>query len=193
MREVVFLYGVSGSGKSTQSKLLHSYLSKTYNKKVHSISTGKILREIFSADKNTALSHYVNKEISSGNLLITPPVISAILYYLKQYVYKGDLLVFDGAGRREEEIQLLKPLFEFCEYGSPAIITIDVSEEDVLQRLTQRGRSDDNVIGIKKRIAWYKKEVQEALRIWDGGGAHTAVVNGAGTPDEIHARILEHI
>jgi adenylate kinase len=60
-------------------------------------------------------------------------------------------------------------------------------DEVLLERMLARGRADDTVEAISRRLAIYHRETTPLIDYYDDRVVH---VDGVGTVDEVHERIL---
>ena len=150
----LILFGPPGSGKGTQS----DNLVEKYGL-VH-LSTGNLLREEIS--KKTPLGIEAKNFIDKGQLVPDEVVIGMVdSYFEKNKEAKGFL--FDGFPRTVAQAVALDKLLELKKTEIAAVLALEVGEEELVQRLLNRGktsgRSDDtNEEVIRKRFAVYKNE-----------------------------------
>ncbi len=143
----IIMIGGPGSGKSTYSK----YISKHFN--IPHIYTGDMMRELQKTNPEVA------KIMDSGNLVPIKYVMKALQDRLdKPDTEKGYIL--DGFPRNSEQLSIMKK--ENINYDY--VVFLDVSEKEVIKRLSARGRKDDKPEIIKNRIGVYEKETGPVLR-----------------------------
>ena len=68
------------------------------------------------------------------------------------------------------------------------VVHIKVDNEEIVQRLMARGRSDDNEETIRNRLKVYQEQTQPLVKFYEDKGLLTAVA-GVGEIDDIYARI----
>lgn len=146
----LILFGPPGSGKGTQSQ----NIVDTY--KLQHISTGDLLRE--EVGKQSPLGVEAQKYMDQGLLVPDEVVIGMISSKIdEQPDARG--FIFDGFPRTTEQAEALDKLLEFKNTSITVVISLEVPEEDLVQRLVLRGktsgRSDDNEEVITKRIKEY--------------------------------------
>ena len=81
---------------------------------------------------------------------------------VKQRLEKPDAqkrYIFDGFPRSVEQAEMMEE--QGIEYDY--VVNLVVSEEEIIKRLTARGREDDKPDIIKKRLATYEKETRPLL------------------------------
>jgi len=146
----IIMIGGPGSGKSTYSK----YITKHFN--IPHIYTGDMMRDL--AKKDTPDGKRVKELLAKGEFAPTPVVIDAVKERMKKPdAQKG--YVFDGFPRNIEQAKAMEE--KGIEYDY--VIYLDVSEEEVVKRLTARGRADDKPDIIKKRLKVFHRETAPLL------------------------------
>ena len=149
----IIMIGGPGSGKSTYSELLKKELGIAH------IYTGDMMRAL--SKKNTPDGKKVRELLSKGEFAPTPIVIDAVKERMKQPdAMKG--YVFDGFPRNTEQAEAMEN--KGIEYDH--VINLVVSEEEVIKRLTSRGRADDKPEIIKNRIKVYHRETAPLLQYY---------------------------
>ena len=146
----IIMIGGPGSGKSTYSEIIKKELGIAH------IYTGDMMRAL--AKQDTPDGRKVKELLAKGEFAPTPIVIDAVKERMKQPdAQKG--YVFDGFPRNVEQAGAMEA--KGIEYDH--VINLVVSEEEVIKRLTARGREDDKPEIIKKRLAVYEKETRPLL------------------------------
>ena len=174
----IIMIGGPGSGKSTYSELITKKLS------IPHIYTGDMMRAL--AKQNTPDGKKVKDLLSQGKFAPLNIVINAV----KERLQKPDAqngYVFDGFPRNVEQAERMED--EGIEYDY--VVNLVVSEEEIIRRLTARGREDDKPEIIKKRLAVYEKETRPLLDYYKN-----EIVNikaEGGEPEEIADKIIEKI
>ena len=143
----IIMIGGPGSGKSTYSEFLNKHF------KIPHIYMGDMMRELQKTNPEVA------KIMDAGNLVPLRYVIKALKDRLeKPDTKKGYIL--DGFPRNMEQLNKMKE--ENINYDY--VVFLDVSEKEVIRRLSARGRKDDKPEIIKNRIGVYEKETGPVLR-----------------------------
>ena len=149
----IIMIGGPGSGKSTYSELMKKELGIAH------IYTGDMMRAL--SKKNTPDGKKVRELLAKGEFAPTPIVIDAVKERMKQPdAMKG--YVFDGFPRNTEQAEAMEN--KGIEYDH--VINLVVSEEEVIKRLTSRGRADDKPEIIKNRIKVYHRETAPLLQYY---------------------------
>ena len=146
----IIMIGGPGSGKSTYSELIKKEMGIAH------IYTGDMMRAL--AKENTPDGKKVKDLLSKGEFAPTPIVIDAV----KERLQKPDAesgYIFDGFPRSVEQAKMMEE--QDIEYDY--VINLVIPEEEIIKRLTARGREDDKPEIIKKRLATYEKETKPLL------------------------------
>ena len=193
MSTAYLFFGKSGSGKGTQAQLLKSHL-ESQGKKVIYIETGKLFRD-FAESHTGFIGEHIHSIIDGGNLM--PPFFPVYLWsqkLIEQYTGVEDIIT-DGVARRVEEAPMLDSAFNFLEIAKRFVITIDVSDQWVIDHMrAQGGRADDTPEGIQKRLSWFGKEVMPAIKHFENDENYQSVIiNGDQTIEQVAAEIQKKI
>jgi adenylate kinase len=174
----IIMIGGPGSGKSTYSKIITEKL------KIPHIYTGDMMRDL--AKQDTPEGKKVKDLISQGKFAPLEVVVKAV----KDRVSKPDAqngYVFDGFPRNVEQAERMKQ--EKINYDY--VINLEISEEEIIKRLTARGREDDKPETIKKRLEVYQKETEPLLNYFKDNIINIKAEGD--TPENIAKNILEKI
>lgn len=184
----LILFGPPGSGKGTQSeKLVEKYGL------VH-LSTGNLLREEIA--QRTPLGLEAKSFMDKGQLVPDEVVIGMVdSYFDKHPEAKGFL--FDGFPRTVAQAVALDKLLELKKTEIASVLALDVSEEELVKRLLNRGktsgRSDDtNEEVIRKRFAVYTNETTPVADHYRKNKKFQSI-KGEGSVDEIFSAIGDAI
>lgn len=176
----IILFGPPGSGKGTQSEKLTAKYGLKH------LSTGDLLRSEIS--NKTPLGIEAKKFIDTGLLVPDEVVIGMISSAFDTYPDAKGFL-FDGFPRTQAQAEALDKLVKFKNSEIAVMLSLEVSEEELVKRLLNRGltsgRTDDlNEEIIRARIAEYK--VKTAV-VADYYSQFNKVVSikGEGSIDEI--------
>ena len=69
------------------------------------------------------------------------------------------------------------------------LIILNISDEEVYNRLSRRGRADDTPTAIQARLKIYQEDVSQAIDLL-GESAQVHYVDGAGSIQDVYARVL---
>lgn len=184
----LILFGPPGSGKGTQSdKLVDKYGLKH-------LSTGNLLRQEI-ADK-TPLGLEAKSFIDKGQLVPDEVVIGMVDSFFDLHKDAKGFL-FDGFPRTAPQAVALDKLLDLKETGISAVLALEVSEEELIKRLLNRGktsgRSDDtDEAVIRKRFAVYNSETSAVAEHYKKSGKFQSV-KGEGSIDDIFASLCKAI
>lgn len=183
----IALFGPPGAGKGTQSAIVMKKYNLCY------MATGDILREEIA--KKSPLGIEAHKLISNGHLVPDEVIIQILEEKLKsENSYEGFL--FDGFPRTYIQAYILDGLLSKMHTSLTSLISLDVDNAEVTQRLLERGktsgRSDDNEEVIQKRLIEYEQKTLPVLNFYEEQGTH-APVNGFGSVEEVFSRIESKI
>ncbi|MCF8334818.1 MAG: adenylate kinase, partial [Bacteroidales bacterium] len=183
----IALFGPPGAGKGTQSKLLIEKYNLTY------IATGDILRQEIA--ENTPLGKQAKDIIAAGELVPDEVIVQIIEKKIKTNPDSKGIL-FDGFPRTLVQAYILEGLLMKMNTSLSCMISLEVPEEKLIQRLVDRGktseRSDDNMKVIKNRLNEYKTKTAPVGNFYDEKDK-LYKINGVGTIEEIHERITQAI
>jgi len=174
----IIMIGGPGAGKSTYSEIITKKLN------IPHIYTGDMMRKL--AKQDTPDGQKVKDLLSQGKFAPLGIVIDTV----KKRLEKPDAqngYVFDGFPRNVEQAKRMKE--ENIEYDY--VINLVVSEEEVIKRLTARGREDDKPEIIKKRLEVYNQQTKPLLDYFKD-----SIINikaEGGTPESIANNILDKI
>jgi len=180
----LILLGPPGSGKGTQSsKLVEKY-------KLSHISTGDILRSQVS--EKTKLGVAAKVYMDKGDLVPDEITIGMLKEIVEKHLEVPGF-IFDGFPRTESQAIALDKLMN--KYGSQisAMISLEVEDEILINRLLERGiesgRVDDsNRKIIENRIKEYYNKTEILKKFYKKTNCFFGV-NGVGEIDEITGRL----
>ena len=142
---IVFI-GPPGAGKGTQAVKVASHFWLKH------LSTGDALRAAREAKDPLGLK--AAEYLDSGRLAPDELILEIVAQCLQQEHDAAGYL-FDGFPRTRAQAEALDDLLERTSMPLTAAIEFVAPEDELLQRLSERGRADDNVDTIKKRLEEY--------------------------------------
>jgi adenylate kinase len=205
----LFILGRQGAGKGTQCQRLADRLG------IEHVSTGELFRAAVAS--GSRLGEKVQFYLDAGELVPDDVVLDVVVRRLA-LIDAGDRgFVLDGFPRTVSQADALVGILgtEVCDLA----IEIDVPTETALPRLVSRrvcrgcGRSftapnpsverwrceicdgvvarraDDTEVAIRRRLAVYDEETAPLL-VWLHSRGLLVSVDGTGTPDQVHARLV---
>ncbi len=184
----IILFGPPGSGKGTQSENLIQKFGLKH------VSTGELLRNEIA--KQSVLGIEAKQYIDKGQLVPDEVVIGMIADTVDSNSQcKGFL--FDGFPRTEAQAMALDKLLSGKGSSINALLALQVSEEELVKRLMNRGltsnRSDDGDRAIiKARIAEYENKTAVVENYYAKFGK-VKKVNGEGSVHDIFVALCNII
>jgi adenylate kinase len=180
----LILFGIQGSGKGTQGKILKERFNMAY------FETGGELRRL--SKENSVLGKKVKSIIEAGHLVPNEIVMEIVENFIKG-IKKNKNIIFDGIPRKKIQAQTLEKLLKKDKREFKAVI-LDLSEKEAMNRLLTRRicadcktafpatfkggkcekcggrletRTDDNPESIKTRIKAYFDETMPVIEIFE--------------------------
>lgn len=179
---IVFI-GPAGAGKGTQCAKLIELLG------IPHLSTGDMLRD--ARGRNTAIGRAAGQYMMAGKLVPDEIVLEVLHQRLQQPDCAAGAL-FDGFPRNVYQAENLDQTLEAA--GTPLDLALElrVDDDELIRRLTSRGRPDDNPEVIAERLQGYWKQTHPLLDYYRQRGI-LETVDGQGTVDEVFARIAASV
>lgn len=208
MKDLI-LFGVQGSGKGTQARLL----AEESGYKV--FETGKELRALI-ADESSELGKKIKDIVEAGNLVPDEVVIEIVENFLKN-TDDDQAVIFDGLPRKVSQKDLFEEVME--KVGrKPVGVVVQISDEEALKRLGNRWmskstgkiyagkeaalaeceeddiyqRTDDTPEAIKTRLKNYHEETQPVIA-WYLSEGRMEEVEGDQEVGKVYNAIIDQI
>ncbi len=185
-------FGKSGSGKGTQAELLKQELEKKGRKVIY-IETGQLFRN-FVASGTGHLHDQTKNIIENGKLM---PVFFPVYLWARVLVenYTGtEDIIFDGVSRKIEEAPIIDSALDFLGIENRTVLDITVSDQWVIDRLSARGRADDSIEGIKKRLTWFESNVVPVLEYFKINRKYMFInIVGEQSIEAVHVEIMSKL
>ncbi len=175
----VILLGPPGAGKGTQAKLL------TDDRGVPQISTGDLLREAVVA--KTSLGERAKAYMDEG--VLVPDEV--ILGFVEERLGRPDCgqgYILDGFPRNLTQAKALEKVLRGRGETLEGVLRLVVSEEQILQRIAGRGRSDDSPETMRRRLEVYQQETAPLIEYY-GKKGKIKEVSGEGSITEVFDRL----
>jgi len=173
----IILIGGPGSGKSTYAE----FITKEFG--IDHIYPGELLRK--EKEKGGEIAKRL-KNLSRGEFAPNDIVLKLV----KDAVAKAkNGFVFDGFPRYMQQVRDL----EKEKIKIDRVVYLNVSEEEVIKRLTARGRADDTPEIIKNRTKLYKKETGPVVDYYRSKSGFIQVKAEGDTPEKIAQNIIDKI
>ena len=155
MKKHLLFLGPPGAGKGTQASLISEL-----NDYLH-LSTGELLRQ--EVDKNTTLGIQVKEIINSGKLVDDELVLEIVKQNLA-FSKKGWIL--DGYPRNISQADSLTKVLDELNQPLEKVFYLNLDEEILVERLINRGRTDDTEKIIRTRLNIYRETTQPLIEYY---------------------------
>lgn len=175
----LLILGPPGAGKGTQASVLCRAIG------IPHVSTGMMLRD--HVERGTDLGSRAKAIMDTGDLVPDEIVVAMVEERLgEEDAHCGFLL--DGFPRTRPQAEALDRVLG-ADRALEAVINLEAPEEEVVQRILSRGRSDDTEETVRTRIAVYQDQTAPLIELYTERGILTRV-DGVGAIDEVLARIV---
>lgn len=175
---MILFFGPPGSGKSVQGQLL--VVRNHWNW----LSTGELFRN--SKDPE------VLKRLATGEL-IDDTMTNEVLTEALRAVGHSDRVVLDGYPRNPAQAEWLEK--HLPEHGSEieAVVVFEVPKQELTKRLSGRGRTEDALEVIERRLKIYYERTKPVLDFYKQRGVPVCVIDGTGSVGTVHDRIQDTV
>ena len=205
----IILFGMQGSGKGTQGKVL----AEKYNLKFFEM--GGELRKMIESD--SPLGQKIKNIVEAGNLVDDDTVMEVVESFISGLPPDQSIL-FDGIPRTLKQSEKLLNLLDKNNRDAFTVL-IKISEEEAIKRLTQRRicskckgvyppsyksnkcqhcggklvvRHDDNLESIKRRLENYKNETTPVMKSFYERD-HLIEVDGEQSIEKVAEEMIEKV
>ena len=175
------ILGRQGSGKGTQSERLVQAFGCVH------LSTGDVLRAAVAA--GTELGRQAKAVMDSGGLVGDDIMNGIVRDRLSCADIEAGGVLLDGYPRTSDQADALEAILEGLARRLDVAVNIDVPIDVVTARMLDRGRSDDTLEAIQRRLELYEQQTAPLLDWFDARGL-LATIDGVGTPDEVFDRVV---
>lgn len=148
-------FGPPGAGKGTQAD---RFAARHH---IPKISTGDILRK--AIQDGTRVGQLVRATLQCGSLVGDDVMISIVAERLEQ-PDTANGFVLDGFPRTIPQAAALDALL--ADRGGVSVIALVVHADEVIRRLAERGREDDDAFVIRERLAVYSRDTEPVLEYY---------------------------
>jgi len=175
---MIVFFGQPGAGKTTQGKMLAASQGWCW------ISAGQVFRD--SDDPE------IHKIVEKGELVPYEKICKLVGNALDNCPNTKHVII-DGFARQIEQARWL--VEESVNYNRAVelIIVINISKQELVERLILRGREDDTRQVIENRLDIYEKQTYPVLEYFKEQNVKIAYIDGLGTPEQVHERIMKEI
>jgi adenylate kinase len=150
----IVLVGPPGAGKGTQAARLSERLRAPH------ISTGDLFRD--NMKNETELGQQAQRYVDAGDLVPDEITVGMVKDRLAQDDAQEGFLL-DGFPRNAAQAEELERVLSELDQRLDAVLLFEVDDEELIQRLTARGRSDDTEDVIRHRQEVYRSETQPLI------------------------------
>jgi adenylate kinase len=167
---IIILFGAPGVGKGTQAVILAEKLGVAH------LSTGDAFR---AAIKNQTPVGQLAQEYVSAGKLVPDDIVAKIVEEAMTNEAFANGCILDGFPRTRAQAEALEGM-------------LSAKGAEIIARLLQRGRADDQEEIIRHRLNVYNDETAPLLDFYGGKGLLTTI-DGIGEVDDVNTRILAAI
>jgi len=175
----IVLIGPPGAGKGTQSVRLAEYLQ------VPHLSTGEMLRD--ACLRKTDVGLRANEAMQRGQLVPDELVEEILFERLEEKDCQGGSIL-DGFPRTVPQAVAFDAWLGKRKRPLSTVLELRVNKEKLLERLSSRGREDDNREIVLARLDQYD-ELTHPLLDYYGKRSALHVIDGQGSAEEVFAQI----
>jgi len=171
MQKIIMFYGPAGVGKTTQAKLLAEKLGRKW------LSAGEIIRNSQQFGEFTAKGAMIDEDI----------LVKLLSDAFNEAEKEGVDVVFDGQPGSMEQVKMLNDagVLEKVE----KIIYLSAPREVLIERLSGRGREDDNIDVWNRKIDYFEQKIYSFLTDMKRYNIPVFEVDASGNIEEIQDRI----
>lgn len=194
MQPMTFVFfGIVGSGKGTQVKLLQKSLKDKDGLEQVYVGTGEIFRKIIESDSDNDPSKQAIKELLNKGQLIPDDMTNELVSgVIKTQLSSSMHLFMDGYPRTVNQSMLFEDMMNTYKRGTVKIIYIEVGKEEALKRNLLRGRHDDTEEGLAKRFDEYVNNVIPAMNYFKNKNSYEVLtINGEQMVEKVHEDIIK--
>ena len=156
MKKHLLFLGPPGAGKGTQASFVSNSFSYLH------LSTGELLRNEVKLKTNLGIK--VEEVINSGKLVNDELVLEIVRKNLFTQ-HKGWIL--DGYPRNLSQANALNKVLDTIDQSLDMVINFIIAEDVLVERLLNRGRSDDNEDAIRTRLKIYKETTYPLISFYE--------------------------
>lgn len=183
-------FGIVGSGKGTQVKLLMDFLKTKDGKECVYAYPGDEYRRL--VEENNYTGQLIKDSMHRGHLQPDFLTNSIVTNVMAVACHPDKHLIFDGYPRTLVQSQTLESMLTFFQRSDVKIVYIELSKEEAMKRNLVRGRKDDTKEGIEKRFDEYVNKVVPAMNYFKGKAGYTIyTVNGEQSIGDVQKDIIK--
>lgn len=175
---MIVFFGPAGAGKSTQGQILADAYNWSW------ISPGQLLRESLDVEL---------MEVMKKGKLVSPEKVNELMGNALVCNQNSTNVILDGFPRQLVQAHWLIENGPKYNRFVDLVIMLEISKPELFKRLHARGRIDDTPEIIDERIKLYEQEISLIVDYFIKNGIKIVHINGAGTVDEVHDRIIKEL
>lgn len=177
----LLIVGPQGAGKGTQAALLAESLQ------IPHVSTGDLFRANLAG--GTELGMLAKKYMDAGELVPDEVTQEMVADRVAQADAAAGFLL-DGFPRNVSQADWLTGMLDEVEKPIDVVVLLSAPDKVLLERMLARGRADDTVDAITRRLDIYHRETKPLIDYYDG---KVVEIDGVGGVPEVHARIVDAV
>jgi adenylate kinase len=182
-------FGIAGSGKGTQVKLLTDYLKNVDGHESVYAGTGEGFRSIVSS--GTFTSELIKEMMARGQYVVDFLGNTIFTNILISNLTPDKHLIADGYPRTAPQSENFDNIIKFYKRDDLKIIYIDVGREEAIKRSLLRARPDDTQDAIEKRYDEYIEKVIPSMNYFkDKSGYTIYTINGEQSIEDVHRELI---
>lgn len=172
---MIILFGLAGSGKGTQGKILSEIFGWRW------LSVGEAIRQ--TGGYEDIINH--------GGLIPDDDVIKLMNKQIQKSEDEGFDVILDGYPRDARQAKYIMQTMPNKINGA---IILEVPKDELYERLALRGRDDDKErASIERRFAIFEENISTILPLLEAANIPIQRVNGVGKIEEVTARLVDII
>jgi len=175
---MIVLFGVAGSGKSMQGRLLADERGYAW------ISTGEVLRVLVTGKRR--------HEMLEGKLLSDDEMIR-IMDTVFNLINLNEEFVLDGFPRTVAQSDWLLEQVHSSRIHLTAIFNLNASKDVVRGRLETRGRLDDTSDAIERRFKEFETVTVPIIDFFKQESVPVYDIDASKPPEAVHADMIAYI
>ncbi len=175
---MILFFGPPGSGKSVQGELLVERNGWKW------LSTGQLFRESQNPEVLERLA---------GGELIDDEMTNNVVEKALETVDTDNHVVLDGYPRNPAQAAWLEAHLPKQGREIRTIVVFETPKEELVKRLSGRGRTEDSPQVIEKRLQIYHSNTKPVLDYYRQRGVCIVEIDGLGKVDKVHERIQQAV
>ncbi len=190
--QTFIFFGIAGSGKGTQVKLLTDFLKNKDGKETVYAGTGDGIRRLASSD--SYIGKLIKDTMARGELI--PDFLANAIFtdILNSSLAPEKHLIVDGYPRTVAQSALFEEMMAFFGREQVKIIYIEIGQSESERRNLLRGRHDDKKESLAKRFEEDMNKVIPAMNYFKDKKNYTIHnINGEQSIEDVHADIISKL